>query len=148
MEPTTLTAAAIATLVITKAFEKTGEKLGEKVLEEGGKLLSLLKHKEPSTATAIEKAQQQPLDYGQAVLERVETAANANPEIAQTVKDVEAAAKADPKFLQAVQALENAVKLQASTVHNYGKLAQEIEKIANVYQGNISIDNQNQTFNF
>lgn len=31
MQPAILTAAAIATLVITKAFEKTGKKLGEKV---------------------------------------------------------------------------------------------------------------------
>jgi hypothetical protein len=35
MEPVTLTAAAIATLVITKAFEKTGEILGEKALVAG-----------------------------------------------------------------------------------------------------------------
>lgn len=31
MEPATLTAAALATLAIAKAFEKTGEKVGEKV---------------------------------------------------------------------------------------------------------------------
>jgi hypothetical protein len=30
MEPVSLTASAIATLVITKAFEKTGEIIGEK----------------------------------------------------------------------------------------------------------------------
>lgn len=57
MEPVTLIAAAIATLVITKAFEKTGEILGEKALEQGGNLLSLLKRKAPTTATAIELAQ-------------------------------------------------------------------------------------------
>ena len=68
MEPTTLTATAIATLVITKAFEKMGEKLGDKALNEGGKLLSLLKQKEPNTAQAIESAQQEPIDYGQAYL--------------------------------------------------------------------------------
>jgi hypothetical protein len=50
MEPVTLTAAAIATLVITKAIEKTGEVLGEKTLEAGGKLFSLLKRKQPETA--------------------------------------------------------------------------------------------------
>ncbi|MEH2272809.1 MAG: hypothetical protein V7K68_31035 [Nostoc sp.] len=42
MEPVTLTAAWIATLVITKAFEKTGEILGEKALEQSGNLLDLL----------------------------------------------------------------------------------------------------------
>jgi hypothetical protein len=39
MDPATLSAAASATLVITKAFEKTGEVLGEKALEQGGKLV-------------------------------------------------------------------------------------------------------------
>jgi hypothetical protein len=42
MEPVSLTAAAIATLVITKAFEKTGEIIGEKAWNEGEKLLVLL----------------------------------------------------------------------------------------------------------
>jgi len=64
MEPVTLTAAAIATLVITKALEKSGEILGEKTLEAGNKLILLLKHKAPETAAAIERAQTQPLDYG------------------------------------------------------------------------------------
>jgi hypothetical protein len=43
MEPLTLTAAAIATLVITKAFEKTGEIIGEKTWQEGEKLLGTSK---------------------------------------------------------------------------------------------------------
>jgi hypothetical protein len=95
MEPVTLTAAAIATLVITKAFEKTGEILGEKALEQGGKLLSLLKRKEPTTAKAIEQAQTQPLDYGQAYLigQQVEEAAKKDNEIAEAVA---ALAKAKP----------------------------------------------------
>lgn len=65
MEPTTLTAGAIATLVITKAFEKTGEKLGEKVFEEGGikiaqpedsKLIFLSKHRCISLVFSTDKA--------------------------------------------------------------------------------------------
>lgn len=52
MEP--FTAGAIATLVLTKAFEKAGETLGEKVMEKGGKLMQLLKRKSPDTASAIE----------------------------------------------------------------------------------------------
>ncbi len=39
MEPVSLTASAIATLVLTKAFEKTGVKLEENVIEQGGKLM-------------------------------------------------------------------------------------------------------------
>ncbi|MEH2198447.1 hypothetical protein [Nostoc sp.] len=90
MEPVSLTAAAIATLVIIKAFEKTGEIIGEKAWNEGEKLLILLKRKEPSTAKVIEQAKTQPLDYGQAYLigQQVEKAAKKNPEIAQAVEAV------------------------------------------------------------
>ncbi|MCC5667463.1 hypothetical protein LC653_27165 [Nostoc sp. CHAB 5784] len=129
MEPVTLTAAAIATLVITKAFEKTGEILGEKALEQGGNLLSLLKRKEPTTATAIELAQAQPLDYGQASLvEQVEEAAKKDPEIAQAVKDVADTVKSQPSIIQ---------NFTNTVDKNYG---------GNV--GNVSNDNRNQTFNF
>ncbi|MEH2292545.1 hypothetical protein [Nostoc sp.] len=116
MEPVSLTAAAIATLVVTKAFEKTGEILGTKALEQGGKLLSLLKRKEPITASGIELAQTQPLDYGQASL----------------VEQVEQAAKKDPEIAQAVEALADTVKSQASLIQNFSKLA---EKIGIVVQG-------------
>jgi hypothetical protein len=69
MEPVTMTAGAIATLVLVKASEQAGEKLDQLVVEKAGKLLSLLKSKSPSTATAIELSQQQPLDYSKAVRE-------------------------------------------------------------------------------
>ncbi|MBD2166451.1 hypothetical protein H6G04_18810 [Calothrix membranacea FACHB-236] len=135
MEPVSLTAAAIATLVITKAFEKTGEKLGEKVLEEGEKLLSKLKEKKPSTANAIELAQQQPLNYGEAVLEEVKAAAQADPDINKAIKDVEAVVKAEPNYLQAIEKLESAIKSQSLTVHNYGKLAESLPNLKTVFQG-------------
>ncbi|BAY13964.1 hypothetical protein [Calothrix sp. NIES-2098] len=103
MEPVTLTAAAIATLVITKAFEKTGEILGEKALEEGGKLFSLLKDKAPNTAAAIELAQTQPLDYGQAYLigQQVEEAAKKDDEIAEAVAAL--AKEAQPQLTQTIE---------------------------------------------
>ncbi|WP_196509832.1 hypothetical protein [Nostoc sp. NZL] len=129
MEPVTLTAAWIATLVITKAFEKTGEILGEKALEQGGNLLSLLKRKAPTTATAIELAQAQPLDYGKASLvEQVEEAVKKDPEIAQAVKDVADTVKSQPSIIQ---------NFTNTVDKNYG---------GNV--GNVSNDNRNQTFNF
>lgn len=89
MEPTSLTAAAIATLVITKAFEKTGEKLGEKVLDQSGKLMALIRRKAPETAASIEKvadnpalAEQQPTDFGEATLiGEVEQLAANDPEM-------------------------------------------------------------------
>ncbi|MGI2907581.1 hypothetical protein [Tolypothrix sp. VBCCA 56010] len=102
MEPATLTAAAIATLVIVKAFEKTGEIIGEKAWNEGEKLLLLLKRKEPSIANAVELAQTRPLDYGQAHLigQQVEQAAKKDPEIREAVADV--AKSAEPKLTTSI----------------------------------------------
>ncbi len=102
MEPATLTAAAIATLVIIKAFEKTGEIIGEKAWNEGEKLVLLLKRKEPDTANAIELAQKQPLNYGQAHLigQQVEKAAKKDSEIAQAVASV--ANEAQPQLTKTI----------------------------------------------
>jgi hypothetical protein len=102
MEPVSLTAAAIATLVITKAFEKTGEIIGEKAWNEGEKLLVLLKRKEPNTAKVIEQAKTQSLDYGQAYLigQQVEEAAKKDPEIAQAVEAV--ANEAQPQLTNTI----------------------------------------------
>lgn len=127
----TFTAGAIATLVLTKAIEKAGETLGEKVMEKGGKLMQLLKRKSPDTASAIEVAaqhpelvEQQPEDYGEAVLvEKVESAANSDSEIAA-----------------AVQALTDTVKSQvpATTIENW--------KGINIKGGSPTINNPNFTF--
>ena len=129
----TFTAGAIATLVLTKAFEKGGEILGEKVLEKGGKLMQLLKRKSPDTASAIELAaqhpelvEQQPDDYGEAVL----------------VERVESAAKYDSEIAVAVQALADAVKSQPQTSQNITNIA---EKIYGNIQGG-SIENLTQNF--
>jgi len=102
MEPVSLTAAAIATLVITKAFEKTGEIIGEKAWDEGEKLLVLLKRKEPNTAKVIEQAKTQAFDYGQAYLigQQVEEAAKKDPEIAQAVEAV--ANEAQPQLTNTI----------------------------------------------
>lgn len=125
------TAGAIATLVLTKAFEKVGETLGEKVMEKSGKLMQLLKRKSPDTASAIEAVaqqpelvEQQPEDYGEAVLvEKVESAANSDSEIAA-----------------AVQALADTVKSQtpAATIENW--------KGINIKGGSPTINNPNFTF--
>jgi flagellar biosynthesis/type III secretory pathway M-ring protein FliF/YscJ len=132
MEPVELTAAAIATLFLTKALEKTGEKLGEEAFKQGGKLLQLLKRKSPETASAIEKvvqnpelAEQQPQDYGVAVLiEKVEETAKAEPEVAAALRD-----------------WANVVQSQGSTIQNFTKLAEKIGMV--VQGGQVNID----TFN-
>jgi MinD-like ATPase involved in chromosome partitioning or flagellar assembly len=152
MEPITLTTAAIgtaiATTLATKALEKTGERIGEKVFDETGKLLLRLKSKSPDTVTAIELAEQQPLDYGKAVWEVQETAKQ-YPEVAQAVRDVETAVKEEPnsKLAQAIQDIKRKLESQPPTVYNFAKLAEEIkaEKGAMVAQ---SITIENQTHNY
>lgn len=131
MEP--FTAGAIATLVLTKAIEKAGETLGEKVMEKGGKLMQLLKRKSPDTASAIEVAaqhpelvEQQPEDYGEAVL----------------VEKVESAAKSDSEIAEAIQALADAVKSQPQTSQSITNIAEKI--YGNIQGGSI----QNLTQNF
>lgn len=97
----TLTAAAIATLLLTKMIEKVGEKVGEKLpdlgskaLEQMGTLKQLLCRQAPETASAIERVtyqpellEQQPEAHGLEVLtEKMESAAKANPEVAEVVE--------------------------------------------------------------
>jgi len=131
------TAGAIATWAVTKVIDKTSEifteKVTEKVWEEAGKLMQLLKRKSPDTASAIELAaqhpelvEQQPEDYGQAVL----------------VEKVESAAKSDSEIAVAVQALADAVKSQPQTSQNITNMA---EKIYGNIQGGF---NPNLTQNF
>ncbi|NEU76266.1 hypothetical protein PI95_027995 [Hassallia byssoidea VB512170] len=111
MEPLTTAAIAIGTVVATKALEKTGEKVGEALWDKTGKFLVTLKKQSPHTVTAIEKAPEQPLDYGKAVVE-VESAAKANPEVAEAAQELAAAAKAEPNpKLAEILAMPNLEKL-------------------------------------
>ena len=148
MEPLTLTAGAIATLVLVKATEtateKATEKLGELVVEKAGKLLSLLKSKSPSTAEAIELSQQKPLDYNKASREL--EAARTDSEIAKAVVEVDTAIKTNPKIYQTIQAYATLLKSQPPTTQNLTNIIQKIEKVVNLTQGDgasTSIQNQN-----
>lgn len=127
MEPISLTAGAIATLVVTKAFEKTGEKLGEKALEQSGKLAKLIKEKFPKTSDKLALVPENPEYLGEAVLE-VEAAAQQDDEVKATVEAIANAVKSQPKYNQMIK---NIVK------NNYG---------GNV--GTTENDNRTQTFNF
>jgi cysteinyl-tRNA synthetase len=130
MDPATLSAAAIATLVITKAFEKTGEVLGEKALEQGGKLVRLLKERFPKADSALAHVEEKPEDWGEAVLE-VEAAAKDDPEVAEAVQEVATAAKenANAEIVQKLQAIEDAIKAQQPTTRQeFGKVAEVVEK--------------------
>lgn len=123
---------AVATLILKKAFEKTGEKLGEAVSNQATQLLQLIQRKPLPKTSAIDKADQ-PIDFGQAVLE-VESVATTDAELATSVNQLAASVQADPQLAQLIAAY--ATKLQQTpptTIQNYTKLADEIK---NVFQGN------------
>ncbi|NER35972.1 MAG: hypothetical protein F6J93_18615 [Oscillatoria sp. SIO1A7] len=112
IDPISLTVETLAGLVLTKTLEKGGPTLGKKALEQGGKLIKLLRRKSPETASAIEKvaeqpelAEQLPEEYGQAVL----------------VAKVEDAAQVDSEIAEAVRALSEAVQAQPATIQNSGQ---------------------------
>jgi dephospho-CoA kinase len=140
MDPLTVAATAIAATVMTKALEKTGEKLGEKVFDRSEKFLNSLKLRSPNTASAIQKAPQEPLDYGLAVLE-VEALVKTDAELAETVQVLAEAAEEDsnPKLTEIVQEIVNAIKSQQPTTQNMGKLAEKIGLV--VQGGTVSIQN-------
>ncbi len=156
MDPLTAGAIALLTLFLNKSVEKTGEIIAEKAFEQGGKVLKLLKRKSPETADAIEAAAEnpalppgQPEDFGEAVLvEKIESAAKADPEIKAAVEalasDVDAAAKVNPELEKAIQDLTEAVKSQPQSMQKITKIAETVEKIGNVNQDSTI---QNQTFN-
>jgi len=138
MEPLTAGAIALVTLASNKFIEKTGEILAEKVFEQGGKVMKLLKRKSPETASELEAAAEhpalppgQPEDFGEAVLvEKIESAAKADPEIREAVEalatDVDAAAKVNPELEKAIKELTEAVKAQNSSRQNPAKIAESI----------------------
>ena len=99
MEPLTTGAIAVATVLATKALEKIGENIGDTLSRKTQQFLELLKQRLPGTFAAIEQAPEQPLNYGQAVLE-IETAATTDPNISQAIQELVAAAKAaqNPKI--------------------------------------------------
>ena len=111
MKPASLSAAAIASLVLAKAFEKTGEKIDEKVREQGDQLWHLLKDRFPTKANMIEVANQEPLN---------------GDRVADIEQELEAASKADPEIAQTVQILANTIHSQLVSMEKFTELAKEI----------------------
>ncbi|MBH8573674.1 hypothetical protein I8752_11720 [Nostocaceae cyanobacterium CENA369] len=111
MEPLTTAAIAVGSILATKALEKTGEQIGETLWNKTGQFLVTLKKQSPHIVAAIEKAPEQPLDYGKVITE-VESAAKVNPEVAQAAQELAQAAKAEPNpKLAEILAMPNLEKL-------------------------------------
>ncbi len=98
------------------------------------KFLTSLKQVSPDTVTAIEKAPEQPLDYGQAILE-VESVAKTSPELSQIITELVKAIEAEPSLKELVNNTLKSQSQQASVINNQ-KLA---DSIKNVFQGNTFI---------
>ena len=132
MEPLSTAAIAIGSVVATTILKEAGKEVGKALGEKTVKFLSILKKQSPDTATAIEKAPKEPLDYDKAVQE-VESAALANPEVNQAMEEVAAAAKAEenPEF---------------SVILSMPNLQQLADKINNFAGRDNNIGTQNNTF--
>jgi hypothetical protein len=128
MEPLTTAAIAIGTIVATQALETTTEKVTEAVFEKGKGFLSFLRQESPETVTAIEKAPQQPLNYGDVVL-AVERAAQASPQVRETMEALVMTAQGSeiPNLGNILQDIATALKSQQQKVENYSKIAEEIK---------------------
>ncbi len=146
MEPFTTVAIALATILATKATEKIGENIGDALTHKTQQFSEWLKQRLPGTFAAIEQAPEQPLNYGQAVME-IETAAKADPNISQVIQELTQLAETNPpkdleKFLKEIQAAFANSQQPQGTIFN-----QNVQKAMNVAQ-NQTIDQSGSTINF
>ena len=105
MEPLTLTASAIASLVLTKAAEKFGEQVGSRSMESSKKLLEVMRKKYPDVVEQESKGQ---LSYREALVQ-IETAVERDPEVAEAVIELGEAVKSEPNQEMVFQILSNAI---------------------------------------
>ena len=168
MEP--LTAAALATLLITKMVEKLGTSLGEKIPDLGSKvweqvtkLKGLMKAKSPETAVVLEAAESapvliesQPEVFGLAVLtQKVEALAKAESDVAALINllDAEVRPQLPAAFQEKVvqQVLLKGVKGKALKATNLSQIADPAtskvnqEMLVDVeIEGDITVDGASQ----
>jgi ABC-type transporter Mla subunit MlaD len=145
MEPLTTVAIAVATLLATKALEKIGENIGDTLTHKTQQFSELLKQRLPGTFAAIEQAPEQPLNYGEAVLE-IETAAKTDPNISQVIQELTQLAETNPpknlaEILKEIQAAFANSQHPQATIFN-----QNIQKAINAAQ-NQTNDQRGSTFN-
>ena len=145
MEPLTTAAIAIGSIIATKALEKTTENVTGTLLDKTGKFLVTLKKHSPHTVAAMERAPEQPLDYGKALLE-VESAAKANPEVAQAMQDLALLTENNPPSNLAQILREIKASVEKSQQSYPSTFIQNIEKAINAAQ-NQTIDQRGSTFN-
>lgn len=152
MEPLTVGAIALVSLLLNKTFEKTGELIVAKAFEQAIMVIQQLKHKSRDTAEALEATAKNAAlppkqrEYiGEAVLvEKIESVAKADPEIKAAVEalanDAQTAAEQNPQLAATIKALTEAVIAQRPNIIN------ENWQGINFKNANPTISNN--TFNF
>ena len=103
MEPLSLTAGAIATLIFSKALEKGGEKLGETISDKIGQLLNLIREKfhQEGVEGKLTKAQEDPSDKNKSRFEQELTYQMEDDEaFAKELKELMDELKSDDKVRQ------------------------------------------------
>ncbi|MCP2729034.1 hypothetical protein [Limnofasciculus baicalensis] len=93
MELATLSAAAITTLIVTKALEKSGELLGENGMKQVSKFMQLLREKFLPTADKLAVIEQLPpspdkQNLALQVSQDVAAAASKDTDVAKAVEDI------------------------------------------------------------
>ena len=87
MEPLSTAAAAIASIILTRALEKTGEAFSKKLTLQSSELLKQIKLKSPTTANVLESANLQTNNLVK-VLHEVELIAQNDEEFAQKLNEL------------------------------------------------------------
>ncbi|MBD2166450.1 NACHT domain-containing protein [Calothrix membranacea FACHB-236] len=105
--------------------------------------VQLVKAKTLMRTEAILQADQ-PVDYKQAVLE-LETTIQKDLELMEAVHEVVAVIQSDSRLAAAIRSFAVLQQTQPSTIQNFDKLAEEIQEIKAVFQGNTFV---NSTLNF
>ncbi len=103
MEAATLTAGAIATLILSKALEKGGEKLGGVVAEKIGQLLKIIREKfqKEGVYGKLIKAEQEPNEKNKSRFERELTEQmEDDEEFAARIRQLMEELKSEPKVNQ------------------------------------------------
>jgi hypothetical protein len=118
-------------MIAQKALEKTGEKVGEAVAQRSARLFAVLKVKSPQTASAIESALEQPLDYQKTMVE-VEALTATDPEFARAIQELEAVSSANlSSLMRLIEGISVGLSQELMTQDSVQLTAQDLEQHQN-----------------
>ncbi len=151
MEPVELTAAAIITLIFTKAVEKSGEKLGEAVLNKISQLVNIIRSKFKASGVEgiLTKAQENPTDKNKSkfqneLVDQMEEDEEFAKELKELVDELNSNDKVNQIFFRSVKVSRDASvgDIEQETT---GKDSVNQEAVVDVeVRGNLNIGNVKQ----